>query len=146
MTTSTQNRIDEMITRLKSRSAMRQFGFIPGYPPHKTPNPVTKYTVAVTEFEQFVKRYFIGNCSGKNACGRLDEVKLCLRVYAPQRTSGSALLRASAMVADALEASDSERWIVGMSYSGIGFDTASRTEYRDVIARLRILTQEEAEA
>lgn len=144
MTTSTENRIDEMIGRLKSRAAMRQFGFIPGFPPHKTPNPVTKYTVAVTQTEQFVKRYFIGGLAGKNSCGRLCEVKLCLRVYAPQRTSGSALLRASAMVADALEASDSERLIVGTSFSGIGFDTASRTEYRDIVALLRILTEEEA--
>ena len=146
MMTSVQNRIDEMIGRLKSRAAMRQFGFIPAYPPHKTPNPVTKYTVAVDTSEGKVSRFFIGGRVGENTSGKLCEVQLCLRVYAPQRTSGSALLRASSMVADALEASDSERLIVGTSFSGIGFDTASRTEFRDIVALLRIMITEEASA
>ena len=144
MKTSVQIRIDEMIGRMKSRAAMRQFGFIPAYPPHKTPNPVTKYTVAVDSSEGKVSQYFIGGRVGENTSGKLCEVQLSLRVYAPQRTSGSALLRASAMVANALEASDSERWIVGMTFSGINFDTASRTEYRDVVALLRILITEAA--
>ena len=49
------------------------------------------------------------------------------------------------MLSDALEAQDRERMITGLAFSGIGFDTASRTEFRDVIARLH-LTAEEAVA
>ena len=145
MTSSTENRIDEWIARVSRYGAMAAFAFIPAYPAHKTPNPVTKYTVAVTNVSQKVSRYFIGNRIGEGRSGRLYETQLRLRVYAPEGSAGSSLLRASAMLADAMEAQDSERMIAGLAFSGIGFDTASRTEYRDVIARLR-MTAEEAEA
>ena len=72
-------------------------------------------------------------------------MKLRLRVYAPSRTSGSALLRASSMVMDAAEREDSEGWIRSFLLTGIGFDTASRTEYRDVILKLEIITEEGTE-
>lgn len=144
MTSSIENRIDEWITRVKRRGAMRAFAFIPGYPAHKTPNPVTKYTVAVTDSRQKISRFFIGDRIGLNAKGRLYEVELTLRVYAPERSSGSALLRASALLMDAFEAENTDRAINSMSLSGIGFDTASRTEYRDVIARLDFVEKEAA--
>ena len=128
MMTSVDNRIDRLIGRVKAHGAMRAFVFIPGYPAHKTPNPVTKYTVAVTDEEVRVSRRFI------------EEVKLCLRVYAPENSSGASLLRASAMLMDAVEACDPDREIESVSLSGIGFDTASRTEYRDVNVTLRFLS------
>ena len=40
---------------------------------------------------------------------------------------------------DAVEACDPDREIESVSLSGIGFDTASRTEYRDVNVTLRFL-------
>lgn len=144
MTASIENRIDEWIARVKRRDAMRVFAFIPGYPAHKTPNPITKYTVAVTDSTQKVSRYFIGNRIGTDQAGRMYEVTLTLRVYAPEGSSGSALLRASAVLMDAFEAEDADRAIFSLSMSGIGFDTASRTEYRDVIARLDFVEKEAA--
>lgn len=145
MTSSTENRIDEWIARVKSHGAMAAFAFLPGYPAHKTPNPVTKYTVAVTNSEQKVSRFFIGHRMTSDQQGRLVDIELRLRVYAPEGSSGSSLLRASALLTDALEAQDSERMIRSLSLSGIGYDTASRTEYRDVIARL-VMSEEEAAA
>ena len=136
MMTSVDNRIDRLIARVKEHGAMRAFAFIPGYPAHKTPNPVTKYTVAVTDEEVKVSRWFIG----KDKRFRIEEVKLCLRVYAPENSSGASLLRASAMLMDAVEACDPDREIESVSLSGIGFDTASRTEYRDVNVTLRFLS------
>ena len=120
--TLTDNRIDVLIRRLKNNQALSEFIFISAYPPRKTPNPITKYTVAVENREVSNKRFFIGNRVGRREKGYLEQVKLRLRVYAPSRTSGSALLRASSMVMD-----------------------ASRTEYRDVILKLEIITEEGTE-
>ena len=145
MTPSTVNRIDEWIARVKEHGAMAAFAFIPGHPAHKTPNPVTKYTVAVSETETKVSRFFIGGRVGVSRRGRLYEKELQLRVYAPEGSPGSSLLRATALLTDALEAEDSDRLITGLSLSGIGFDTAARVEYRDVIARVSILAEEAAE-
>lgn len=136
MTTSIVNRIDEWITRVKHYGALEAFAFIPGYPAHKTPSPVTKYTVAVTESEEKVSRFFIGSRIGEHSTGELHEIELCLRVYAPEGTSGSALLRASGLLMDALEQQDHENAIDALILSGIGYDTAARVEYRDVTARL----------
>lgn len=144
MTSLTDNRIDELIRRVKNHGAAADFVFIPGYPPHKTPNPVTQYTVAVVNKETKVSAFFVGNRVGRSAEGRLYDIELRLRVYAPENSSGSALLRASAVLSDALEAEDHDRLIDRLSLSGIGFDTASRTEFRDVIAGLRIITDKEA--
>ena len=144
MTTLIDNRIDELISRVKKRGAIADFCFIPAYPPNKTPNPVKKYTVAVENLITKEKRVFVGNKSGLSLSGRLYEVKLRLRVYAPSYTSGSSLLRACALLADALEAEDTERYVAQTAFSGIGFDTSSRTEYRDIFVTLEILLSEEA--
>lgn len=145
MITAADNKIDELISRVKKHGAIVDFCFIPAYPPNKTPNPIKKYTVAVENRSTREKRVFVGNKAGIRLNGRLYEVALRLRVYAPERSSGAALLRASAMLADALEAEDDERYIVATSFSGIGFDTSSRTEYRDIEATLEILLTEEGE-
>ena len=134
MMTSVDNRIDALIGSVKKKSYMQAFDFIPGYPAHKTPNPVTKYTVAVVNNEVKVKWQGIG-CADQ---WRIFEAELCLRVYAPENSSGAALLRASSLLMNALEASDPWFEISEMKLTGIGFDTASRTEYRDVIVKLHL--------
>lgn len=144
MTTLIDNRIDELISRVKKHGAIRDFCFIPAYPPNKTPNPVKKYTVAAENLGTKEKRVFVGNKAGLSLNGRLYEVKLRLRVYAPSYTSGSSLLRACALLADALEAEDCERYITETAFSGVGFDTSSRTEYRDILVTLEMLLTEEA--
>lgn len=138
MMTSIDNEIDALLARVKSRAEMRDFVFVPAYPPNKTPNPVKKYTVAVENHEIKHGTVFIGGKFRSLSASRLADVELRLRVYAPEHSSGSALLRASAMLYDALEACDRDRMIVSLAMYGIGFDTASRTEYRDVTARLYI--------
>lgn len=142
MMTSTENRIDEWIARVKSYGAVAAFDFIPGYPAHKTPSPVTKYTVAVTENSQKTSRFFIGNRIADGCAGRLLQIELRLRIYAPEGSSGASLLRASALLMDALEAQDSENAIDALILSGIGYDTAARVEYRDIIARLSMIEEE----
>lgn len=144
MVSSADNRIDELIGRVRHHGAVADFVFIPAYPPHKTPNPIGNYTITVGDSVVRSKRYFIGDRVGSRRKGILQEVELCLRVYAPERTSGSALLRVSSILMDALDAEDSERWIRSYRMSGIGFDTASHTEYRDVTVHLSILLDEEA--
>ena len=141
MTTSIVNRIDEWITRVKAYGALKAFEFIPGYPAHKTPSPVTKYTVAVTESEEKVRHFFIGDCITERCTGKMHEIEMCLRVYAPEGSSGSALLRASALLMDALEQQDEENTIDALILSGIGYDTAARVEYRDVTAHLSMMEE-----
>lgn len=141
MTTMTQNRIDEWIARVKSYGAIRAFDFIPGYPAHKTPSPFTKYTVAVTEDSQKISRFFIGNRIAAGISGRIHQVELRLRVFAPEGSSGASLLRASSLLMDALEAKDSDRMIDSLLMTGIGYDTAARVEYRDVVARLSLVEE-----
>ena len=143
MISAIDNKTDELIMRVRSRGAMSEFCFIPAYPPHKTPNPIRQYTVAVANSEVRASCFFVGDRVAGGKRGRLYEVTLCLRVYAPERTSGAALLRASSMLIDALEAEDSDRAIVSASLSGISFDTAARTEYRDITVRLSYLIDEE---
>ena len=144
MTTTADNMIDELISRVKNHGAITDFCFIPAFPQNKSPNPFKKYTVAVENGAFKEKRVFIGNRAGDRLNGRLYEAELRLRVYAPERSSGSALLRASAMLADALEAEDTERYIAAASFSGIGFDTAARTKYRDIVLTLEMLLTKEA--
>ncbi len=141
MITSIENRIDEWIARVKDYGAVKAFEFIPGYPAHKTPSPVTKYTVAVTEREEKTGTFFIGDQIAEGRTGRLHEIELCLRVYAPEGSSGAALLRASALLMDALEKQDDENAINALILSGIGYDTAARVEYRDVTARLSMIEE-----
>ena len=141
MKTSTENRIDEWIARVKGHGAVAAFDFIPGYPAHKTPSPVTKYTVAVTEESQKISQFFIGNRIAEGVAGRLHQIELCLRVYAPEGSSGASLLRASTLLMNAMEAQDSENAIDALILSGIGYDTAARVEYRDVTARLSIIEE-----
>lgn len=141
MMTSIVNRIDEWITRVKAYGALKAFEFIPGYPAHKTPSPVTKYTVAVTESEEKTDTFFIGSQTAEQRSGRLNEIQLCLRVYAPEGSSGSALLRASTLLMDALEQQDEENAIDALILSGIGYDTAARVEFRDITARLSMIEE-----
>ena len=141
MMTSIHNRIDEWIARIKGYGAVSAFDFIPGYPAHKTPNPITKYTVAVSENEGKISDWFIGNRLSKQSSGRLHEIELCFRVYAPQESSGASLLRASALLLNAIEAQDDDRSIETLSLSGIGYDTAARVEYRDITARLNLIEE-----
>lgn len=142
MMTSTDNRIDELISRIKNHGAVAEFEFIPAFPPSKTPNPIKRYTVTVENHETANRRYFIGDLAGVNVKGCVIGTELRMRVYAPSRTSGSALLRAASMLMDAADAEDHEGWIRSFLMTGIGFDTASRTEYRDVILRLETVIGE----
>lgn len=141
MMTSIVNRIDEWITRVKGYGALKAFEFIPGYPAHKTPSPVTKYTVAVTESEEKTGVFFIGDQIADGRSGKLHEIELRLRVYAPEGSSGAALLRAGTLLMDALEKQDEENAINSLILSGIGYDTAARVEYRDVTARLSMIEE-----
>ena len=135
------NRLDEWISRVRSAGAAAAFTFIPGFPAHKTPSPITNYTVAVTESFDKASRFFIGNRIFPGRSGSIHEIELRLRVYAPEGSSGSSLLRASTLLMNALEAQDSENAIDSLILSGIGYDTAARVEYRDVIARMSMIEE-----
>lgn len=144
MTTVLDNKIDELIGRVKKHHALTECCFVPAYPPRKTPNPIKKYTVTVANDAVRTSRIFIGEKAGAGVKGVVCEAELRMRVYAPERTSGSALLRMTSLLMDALESQDRDRAILSMSLSGISFDTAARVEYRDVIAKLSYLLCEEA--
>ena len=142
--TSTDNRIDELISRLKAAEGMDNFTFVPAFPPDKTPNPVKKYTVAAETCGIENDAEFIGGSIGAGERGRLVKATLRLRVYAPQGSSGASLLRASSLAVSALERADRDRLITAVSLSGIGYETAAHSEYRDINVQLRLFVREEA--
>lgn len=139
MMTLTDNLIDALIARVKARKGMEDFIFLPAFPPHKVPSPVKSYTVAAENHQTSESAVFIGERNGRNTRGRLIEARLRLRVYAPEGSSGSALLRVSAIIADALDRADSDGMLREVSLSGIGYDESAHSEYRDITARLQML-------
>ena len=143
MITSTDNRIDELISRVKATPCMDSLVFLPAFPPHKTPYPVRKYTVAAELREVEDEVSFIGGMIDRTERGRLVKASLRLRVYAPQGTSEAALLRVSSMVAHAVETADRDGLLRALSLSGIEYDTAAHSEFRDITARLLLIVREE---
>ncbi len=146
MMTLTDNLIDALIMRVKAKRGMENFVFLPAYPPHKVTSPVKSYTVAAENHQTHESVVFIGDKDGTDTNGRLIEAQLKLRVYAPEGSSGSALLRVSAIIADALERADSDGLLREVSLSGIGYDESAHSEYRDISARLQMLLSKGASA
>ena len=139
MTSLIDNNIDELIKRARQRTAVSDMVFMTAYPPREMPNPITKYTVAVNQTGVNCSQAFVGDTVGAGLKGALYEIKLTLRVYAPRNTSASALLRMSTQLFDALEASDRDQMIAGLSLAPIIFDNAARTIYRDLYVTLSCL-------
>jgi hypothetical protein len=144
MTSLIDNTIDELIRRVKAQENLSGFAFTMGYPPRKLPNPIQKYLVCVDNGGVKISDIFIGGSVGRGRRGKLYETELTLRVYAPGYTAGSSLLRATALLADALERADTDGALRGISLSGIVYDTTARTVAREVKARLEYLLYEEA--
>lgn len=145
MTSSADNTIDELIKRVKASTVLSGFVFASEYPPREMPNPIAKYIVAVGNTGVRTAYRFIGDRVTGERKGALYEAALRLRVYAPEDSSGAALLRATSLLADAVESADTERALRELSLSGITYDTAARTVYRDLNLKLCYVLSEEAE-
>ena len=145
MTSTIDNTIDELMRRVKQRAAVGDFAFVAAYPPRPAPFPIGKYTVTAHSSGVKAGEYFIGDRVRGSDRGALYQTQLRLRVYAPAKTSGGALLRASALLADALERSDCDRIVQSIELGAIGYDDSIRSLYRDVDARLCLVLSEEAE-
>ena len=143
MTSLTDNTIDMLIKRVRRELLAENFAFMTAYPPQAQPNPIGKYVVTVENSEVKEAAVFIGGRVSAGERGKLYEETLCVRTYAPMKTSGSALLRASSLVADALERCDTQRAICGIELFSLCYDTAVRTTYRDMKVRLQYLLSEE---
>ena len=144
MTSTIDNTIDELMRRVKKRAAVSEFAFVAAYPPGPAPFPVAKYTVTAHSSGVKAGEYFIGDRVRGSDRGAVYEARLSLRVYAPAKTSGAALLRASALLADALERSDCDRLIQSVELGAIGYDDSTRSLYRDIDAGLCLVLSEEA--
>lgn len=145
MTSLIDNNIDELIKRVRQRTAVSDMVFMTAYPPREMPNPIGKYSVAVDQAGVSGSQVFIGDAVNTGLKGRLYKVKLTLRVYAPRNTSASALLRMSALLFDAIDHSDTGGAIVDMSLGGVDYDNTARTLFRDLHLTLSwILTGEVA--
>ena len=145
MTTLTDNTIDELIKRVKAQPGLECFLFASAYPPRDAPYPVGRYYVTVENSGVKRTQLFIGSAVGEGKKGAVYEVKLKARVYAPCKSSGSALLRASSVLADAFERADVCRWLRELSLGGINYDGVTRTQYRDLFLTLSTVLFEEAE-
>jgi hypothetical protein len=144
MTSLIDHTIDELIRRVKAQEILSGFAFMMAYPPRRLPNPIKKYLIAVGNGGVKESDVFIGGSVGRGRRGKLYETELSIRVYAPQNSAGSALLRVTSLVADALERADADGLLRGITLSGIVYDTVARTVARDVKAKLELLLYEEA--
>ena len=143
MTSLIDNQIDMLIRRVRNRLEQADFVFMSAYPPRKQPNPVSKYIVTVENTEVKEAAIFVGGRVGEGKRGKLYEAAVVLRTYAPMKSAGSALLRASSLLADAIDLCDTERAVREIVLYSLCYDTAVRTSYRDIKARLRYLLCEE---
>lgn len=139
MTSLIDNNIDELIKRVRARTAVSDMVFMTAYPPRELANPIEKYTVTVNNTGVKIAQTFIGEAVGFGKRGSLYDVFLTLRVYAPRHTSSAALLRASSLLFDALDGCDSEDAISDLALGEVGYDNAARTYYRDLRVRLSYL-------
>ena len=139
MTSLIDNNIDELIRRVRQQSAMSDVVFMTAYPPRELPNPVTEYTVAVNHTGIKTAQVFVGEAVGAGRKGRLYDAALVLRTYAPRHTAASALLRITALLADAIEAADTDGAVAQISLGEVVYENAARTVYRDVNVSLRYL-------
>lgn len=143
MTSLIDNNIDELIKRVRTRTAVSDMVFMSAYPPRETPNPIDKYTVAVTQTGVKRSQAFVGDAVGTGRRGSLYEVSVTLRIYAPRNTSASALLRSSTLLYDALTASDIDGAIADIALGKVEYDNVVRTVYRDLRLTLcRLLSGE----
>lgn len=145
MTSLADNTIDELIRRVKAISPVGEFVFASEYPPREMPNPINRYVVTVGNTDVRIKRRFIGDRIAARRRGTLYHVTLRLRVYAPENSAGAALLRATALLADAVEKADTDRALQDLSLSGIVYDTTARTVYRDLTLTLGYALGKEAD-
>ena len=139
MTSLVDNNIDELIARTRLHDAVSDMTFLTAYTPRDLMNPIDRYITAVEDTEVKQSQVFIGDDVGRGVKGRLYDVTLRLRVYAPHNSAVFALLRKSSLLADALEASDTEGAITGISLGGVAYENAARTVYRDLTLRLSFL-------
>ena len=136
MTSLVDNTIDELIARTRKRTAVSDVTFLTAFSPHDLANPIDRFIAAVENTGVKQAQVFIGNDVGTGVKGRLCDVGLRLRVYAPRNTAAFSLLRKTSLLADALEASDTEDAIASITLSGVSYDSTSRTIFRDLNVRL----------
>ena len=144
MTSLADNTIDELIKRVKALTQQYGFVFAAEYPAREMPNPIGKYIVTVGNTGVKTSRRFLGDRVTRGRTGVLYEIGLRLRVYAPEESSGAALLRASSLVADAVEQADKDHALWDIDLTGVAYDTAARTVYRDVTVTLGYVLGREA--
>lgn len=145
MTSLADNTIDELIKRVKAIRAVSGFVFASEYPPRETPNPFDRYVVTVGNTGVRAAGRFLGDGVTADRRGALYEITVRLRIYAPEVSSAAALLRASSLLADAVERADCERAVQSVTLSGVAYDATARTVYRDVTATLLYVLSEEAQ-
>lgn len=143
MTSLIDNRIDDLIRRVKERLDRADFVFMSAYPPRKLPNPVDKYIITIENAGVKESAIFVGGRVGEQKRGKLYEATLKARAYAPMKSTGSALLRATSLTADAFERCDADHAVRSVELYGVCYDTSLRTDYRDISVRLQYLLCEE---
>lgn len=139
------NTIDDLIRRVRRVRSMENYVFAAEYPPRETPHPIERYVVTPVNTEMRIKRRFVGDRIAPDRTGTLFQAGLLLRVYAPEKSVGSALLRATSLLADAVEAADEDRIVQDIAFSCIHYDPTVHTVYRDLTVTLWLALSGEAQ-
>lgn len=138
-----QNSIDELIKRVKANDELCECTFVKGFMGNEHSNPQTKYMIAVSTPDIDTGDSFVGNNVSENLKGRLYEVNVRLRVYAPKNAGGDGLSKIVNLLSSALKDSDILNVIVKLEQSPIAFDSNASTVYRDVKVQMSFCLCEE---
>ena len=130
--TQIESNIDEFILRLKNDAELKDFAFTKAYSRNYVPNPIDKFVVAVNTLDTKIKKEFIGKSIGENIQGKIYETKVRLRVYAKTKDHASSLVEATYMLSKKIQSHDTENLIESISLTGISYDGAVKTVYRDI--------------
>lgn len=146
MTQRISENISEFIGRLSGCDELEDIRFLSAYPPARLPRPCRRYTAAVHQLKESIGREFMGESVSESLRGRIYDAELMLRLYAPENSAGSMLSEHATALMDAIRREDSEGAVSRLSVSGIGFETESRTLYRDITAVFSYCLFTEAQA
>jgi hypothetical protein len=124
--------VDTLVKKAKSVNNIEGVKFIRAYNQGMTERPFQGFTCVVNIESVSQPEKFLGGYYGESIKGELYSVKLCLRVYADNETSGEDLGATTLNISQAFISAD-ENKIIASSYIGpITYDNQLQSIYREI--------------
>ena len=141
--TRIQQRIDELIIRLKQLDALSDVRFVREYGNESVEMPVRSVMAVVGIAETTRERGYIGGYLSSSLKGECYGAKVEIRVYSPASENGSGLSELVSELLMGLEKADRENIIISASARSIEFDPDMNAIFRTVEFRIEFCLCEE---